>query len=121
MHFPDESQLGVKQSIQAFNYIAWNSKKIASTVKQMQELKRETNSTIQANFQLDAQSVEQFLEDIKGLKIKVTSLRGMENNEVSERERLLYERAKEDRSKRLLQGIMHHDTPKSKLSFDVSQ
>ena len=70
---------------------------------------------VAVNYTLDSSSVASFMENIKAMKLKITSLKAIDQNDPTSKEKFFYEKAKEERSKRLFKSIVktkdHNDSP----------
>ncbi|CAD8057453.1 unnamed protein product [Paramecium sonneborni] len=100
-YFPDHPDQS--QAIMAFNYIALNNRKIDQLTRTILTERNTWGASLQLQYQLDPQSIIQQIEDIRSTKLKIMSLRALETVEPTINEKKLYERARDDRTKRLFQ------------------
>ncbi|KAM3141653.1 hypothetical protein pb186bvf_006258 [Paramecium bursaria] len=108
------------QAIQAFNFVAYNNRRIEQITRQIVQERENNGPQFQFHYTLDPQSIIQQIDDIRATKIKITSLRGLESSDPTPAERSLYERAREERTKRLFQLPQQVDKENSFSSNNVN-
>lgn len=102
-----ESNPQVLQSVEATNYLVKEKKKMQQLIESVKQ--ERVTPTAQSTFCLDTVSIQQMISDIRGVKLSIVSLRGIETNNPTQREKYLFQKAVEQRNYQTLQPI--YDEP----------
>lgn len=102
-----ESNPQVLQSVEATNYLVKEKKKMQQLIESVKQ--ERVAPTAQSTFCLDTVSIQQMISDIRGVKLSIVSLRGIDTNNPTQREKYLFQKAVEQRNYQTLQPI--YDEP----------
>ncbi|CAD8147256.1 unnamed protein product [Paramecium pentaurelia] len=87
----------VSLCVEACNYVVKEKKKIQNLIEQIRQEK--ISPTIQGKFCLDSGSIQQMINDMRGVKLQLVSLRGIESINPTQREQYIYQKAIEDKTR----------------------